>query len=192
MIEVNLLPPELRKKEPIFKLAVPKETLYLVGGTIVVVLVLIHMILIGSLIVKRVKYSNLNRRWQDLQPDKKKIDGLKKEQKKVSDKIKAIGKLTKKGRISWAKKLNIISDSLPQGVWIRRIEFTGTELTIDGSAVSLKGEEVILVNRLTSALKNNKDFYSDFQDMEIGSIKRRQIKNIEVADFVLTSKLKEK
>ena len=192
MIEVNLLPPELRKKEPKFKIAVPKETLYLVGGTIAAVLILIHAILIVSLIAKKVGYANLNRKWQQIKPEKSRIDGLKKEQKTISDKIKAIDKLTKKGRISWAKKLNIINDVLPQGVWLRRVEFTGTELKIDGSAVSLKGEEITLVNRFTSALKNNKDFYSDFQDMQIGSIKRRQIKNMEVADFVLTAKLKER
>ncbi|MBM3251996.1 MAG: PilN domain-containing protein [Candidatus Omnitrophica bacterium] len=192
MIEINLLPPQLRKKEPVFKLAIPRETLYLVGGAILAILIFIHIILIGALTVRSIRYSNLNRIWQGLLPDKEKIDALNKEQKKISERTNSIAKLTKKGRVSWAKKLNMISDVVPQGVWLRRIEFTGTELIIEGSSVSLKGEEVILVNRFSSALKNNKDFYSDFKDMELDSIKQRQIKNMEVADFILVTKLKEK
>jgi Tfp pilus assembly protein PilN len=192
MIEINLLPPQLRKKEPAFKLAIPRETLYLVGGTVLAILIFIHIALIGVLTARSIRYTNLNRIWQNLVPDKEKIDALNKEQKKISERVNSIAKLTKKGRISWAKKLNILSDVMPQGVWLRRIEFTGSELIIEGSSVSLKGEEVILVNKFSSALKNDKDFYFDFKDMELDSIKQRQIKNMEVADFILDTKLKEK
>jgi Tfp pilus assembly protein PilN len=192
MIEINLLPPELRKKEPKFKIAIPKETLYLFSGAIIFFLVLIHIILMVSLSIRKAKYANLKKQWQKILPEKKKIDILKQEHKNISNKIKSINRLTKKGRINWAKKLNIISDILPDGVWLRRIDFSEGELIIEGSSVSLKGEEVMLVNKFTSALKNNNDFYSDFKDLDIDSIKRRQIKNIEVADFILTAKLREK
>ncbi|MFH1655608.1 MAG: PilN domain-containing protein [Candidatus Omnitrophota bacterium] len=192
MIEVNLLPPELRKKEPKFMLAIPKETLYFVGGVVIAILVLMHIILISNLIVKKAKNSNLNRKKQQILPYREKLDGIEDEQGRIYDKIRSIDKLTKKGRINWTRKLNIISDALPQGVWLRRIEFTGAELIIEGSSVSLKNQEVILINNFTTALKNNEDFSSDFQNIELGSIKRRPIKDIEVADFVLTTKLKEK
>ncbi|MBM3247950.1 MAG: PilN domain-containing protein [Candidatus Omnitrophica bacterium] len=192
MIEINLLPQELRKKESNFKLPFPKENLILFGGAILVLLILIHLILMGALAAKKVKYLGLNMEWQKILPEKNKIDSLKGEQKEITEKIKSIDKLTKKGRISWAKKLNVISDVLPQGVWVRRVNFIGTALTIEGSSVSLRGEEVILVNKFASALKNSANFYSDFKDVEVGSIKRRQIKNIEVADFVLLATVKEK
>lgn len=192
MIEVNLLPPELRKKGSKVKIPIPKESLYLVGGGVIFFLLLIHLILMGALATKNVKYMRLNLEWQNMLPNKKRIDTLKEDQKAIADKIRSIDKLTKKGRISWAKKLNIVSDVLPQGVWIRRINFSGSELMIEGSSVSLRGEEVILVNKFASALKNNVDFGLDFQDLEVNSIKRRQIKNIEVADFILIALLKEK
>lgn len=192
MIGINLLPPELRKKEPSFKMPIPKEMLILFGGAAISVLVLIHLLLIGALAAKKVKYLGLNMEWQKILPEKNKIDALKNEQKEITEKIKSIEKLTKKGRISWAKKLNIVSDAVPQGVWIRLINFTGKELTIEGSSVSLRGEEVILVNKFASALKNNADFYSDFKDLEVSSIRRRQIKSAEVADFVLVATFREK
>ena len=191
MIEVNLIPPELRKKEQKFKIAVPKETLYLVGGAIAVVLILIHIILIGSLVVKKVKYSSLNKEWQKILPEKKRIDALKEDQKWISDKTKAVNRLTKEGRISWAKKLNMISDELPQGVWLRNVDFSGVDLIVEGSSVSTKGEEVVLIYKFTTALKNNSDFYSDFKDLEVGSITSRQIKSIEISDFILSAKLRE-
>jgi len=192
MIEINLLPPEARKKEQNFKLPIPKETLVLFGGAVIVLLVLIHLLLMGALAAKKVKYLGLNMEWQKILPEKTKIDTLKSDQKEITEKIKSIDKLTKKGRMSWARKLNIISDVLPQGVWVRLINFSGKSLTIEGSSVSLRGEEVILVNKFASALKNNADFYSDFKNLEVGSIKRRQIKNIEVADFILTANFQEK
>lgn len=192
MIEINLLPQELRKKDPKFKVAVPKETLFLVGGLILAILLIVHIILISVLATKKIRYSSLNREWQKILPEKEKIDNLKQEQRKITEKIKSIDKLTRKGRISWAKKLNVISDVVPQGVWLRRIDFSAENLIIEGSSVSLKGEEVILVNRFTTALKNNADFYSNFENLEISTIMRRQIKNMEVADFILTTKLKEK
>ena len=192
MIEVNLLPPELRKRESRVTIPIPRESLYLVGGSVIIFLLLIHLILMGALATKKVKYLSLNMEWQKILPDKKKIDTLKEDQKTIIDKIRSIDKLTKKGRISWAKKLNILSDVVPQGVWLRRINFSGSELMIEGSSVSIKGEEVILVNKFASAIKNNVDFSSDFQDLEVSSIKRRQIKNIEVADFVLVALLKDK
>ncbi|HOX54204.1 MAG: PilN domain-containing protein [Candidatus Omnitrophica bacterium] len=192
MIEINLLPPELRRKEPTFKVPIPKETLFLFGGAVISVLIIIHLLLVGALAAKKAKFWGLNMEWQKIVPEKNKIDGLKNEQKEITEKIKSIEKLTKKGRISWAKKLNIMSDVLPQGVWIRLINFTGKELTIEGSSVSLRGEEVILVNKFASALKNNTDFYSDFKDLEVGTIKRRQIKTVEVADFTLVANFKEK
>ncbi len=192
MIEINLLPPELRKKDPRFKLPIPREILVLFGGATIALLVLIHLLLMGALATKKVKYLGLNMEWQKILPEKNKIDSLKSEQKEIAEKIKSIDKLTKKGRISWAKKLNIISDVLPQGVWIRLINFTGKELTIEGSSVSLKGEDVVLVNKFAFALKNNVDFSSDLRDLEVSSIKRRQIKNMEVADFILMAIVKEK
>jgi ABC-type xylose transport system substrate-binding protein len=146
----------------------------------------------GALAAKKVKYLGLNIEWQKILPEKTKIDTLKSDRKEITEKIKSIDKLTKKGRMSWARKLNIISDVLPQGVWVRLINFSGKSLTIEGSSVSLRGEEVILVNKFASALKNNADFYSDFKNLEVGSIKRRQIKNIEVADFILTANFQEK
>ncbi len=192
MIEINLLPPELRKKEANFKLPIPKETLVFFGGAVMAVLVLIHLFLMGALAAKKVKYLGLNMEWQKILPEKNKIDVLMSEQKEIAEKIKSIDKLTKKGRISWAKKLNIISDVLSQGVWVRLINFSGKELTIEGSSVSLRGEEVVLVNKFASALKNNAGFYSDFKDLEVSSIKRRQIKNIEVVDFALVATFREK
>ena len=188
MIELNLLPSELRKKESKFGFEISKETFRSVMITIIAIIVFIHIILIGSLFIKKVQFSRSTKEWQEILPQKNKIDALKNEYESVSDKTRAIDKLTKKGRISWAKKLNSLSDVLMQGVWLRRLDFSGSQLTLEGSSVSLKGEDVILVNRFTSKLKNNSDFYSNFKELEVESIKRRQIKNIEVADFILVIK----
>jgi hypothetical protein len=63
-------------------------------------------------------------------------------------------------------------------------------LFIEGSAISQNANEIASVSRLISELKGSDDFMADFTELELGSIQRRRIKNVEIADFVITMKLK--
>jgi len=50
---------------------------------------------------------------------------------------------------------------------------------------------MISVGKLASNLKGDKDFYSDIKNLDLTSIQRRNIKSVEVVDFLITMGIKE-
>ena len=51
-----------------------------------------------------------------------------------------ISDMTTDKSVLWAPKFNAISDSLPRGVWIRKMTLDKLGLTIEGSVVSKNRE----------------------------------------------------
>lgn len=195
MIKINLLPDRLKKKKKGFALSspqLPRETIIALVGSLVVLLILLHLFLLGILIIEKTKLAGLNRSWKKIEPFKKQVDGIKEEIASLETKTKSFSAVTNDSkRISWAKKMNQLSDFLPSGVWLTRLSLKNSKLTIEGSAISQKGEEMVKVGKFTSALKSDAGFSRDFQDIELTSINRKLIKSIEVADFVITARLKD-
>lgn len=193
MIEINLLPLELRKKtkKVDFKVQIfSKVTLLQVFAVTMGSLFIIHLLLTAVLTLKAMSRARLDRQWQEIKPQKEQIDILKKDMQMMEDKLKTIQQLTTKSKIIWSEKLNIVSDVMPNGVWLRRIFLSGNNLEIEGSAASKRGEEMILVSRFVNNLKKDNRFYLDCQDIAVGSIQRRKIGHIELVDFVINVSLK--
>jgi len=195
MIEINLLPERFRKKKKGLAISfpqLPREALILFIGGILCLLILIHILLVGVLIIQRVRLSSLNRGWQKIMPAKTQVDGVKEEIAKIENRLRSFDAATDPSkRIIWAKKLNQLSDFLPGGVWLTKLSFLNERFIIEGSAISKKGEEMVMVGKFTSALKDDPVFTRDFKDIELTSINRRLIKSVEVADFVITVILKD-
>jgi len=49
---------------------------------------------------------------------------------------------------------------------------------------------MINVHQFTSTLKSQREFLEHFNDLELGSIQRRKIKQMDIADFMITVRLK--
>ncbi len=195
MIEINLLPERLRKRKKHFgqmqAINLPIELIIGLIGGLICLLIVIHVILFTFTIGMKVKFSGLSRQWQELEPAKKKVDAIKEEIDSIEAKFGYINSLKANKNISWSKKLNVISDSMVRGMWLSRVYFGESVLRIEGSVVSKKSEEMINVGKFASNLKENKDFYSDIKDLELTFIQRRNIKSVEVADFLITAGVKE-
>jgi len=193
MIEINLLPENLRKENKKYKInipTIPKKKLFKIFFAVAGLLIFIHVFLTTVLVVKKVRLSGLTKQWEDIRPIKEEIDLLKKDMNFAEDKVRTIERLTTGTKIIWSEKLNIISNVIPDGVWLRRVFISGYDFEIEGSAVSKRGEEMIVVGKFANNLKKNNRFYCDFEDIEIGSIKRRKIGSIEIVDFVIRASLK--
>lgn len=166
--------------------------LILIVGALGLLLVLVHLLLVGRLIVQKMRLSGLRRSFQQIEAPKKQVDVLKEEMRKIEARVNAYAILTDRTKqIIWAKKLNQLSDFLPSGMWLTKLSFFEKQLIIEGSAISKRGEEMVLVGKFTSALKDDTDFAKDFKAIELTSINRKSIKNIEVADFVISASLKD-
>ena len=159
------------------------------GGGLFLLLVFLHIILLFVNINRLAVHKRLEKQWAEILPFKENVDSVINEMRILQMNCKSIDEMAASGEIPWSHKLNILSDSLPRDVWIRKISLSQEMLFIEGSAISKQREDMINVHKLTANLKKQKDFLSDFADFELGSIQRRRIKKVEIADFLITTKL---
>ena len=196
MIDINFYPPNLRKKKtrapgaPGKGLSIPKEVIIGLGGGFVVVLLIVHVILQSFIFSRYGKHKALTQEWEEILPSKRRVDVVVSRLRGVQAKAKSIQNILPEEQILWSKKLNIVSDNIPRGVWLRKIAFADDILFIEGSAVSKGQDEMISVHRFASNLKSQEDFLENLTDLELGSIQRRKIKDVDIADFSIKAKVK--
>jgi len=193
MIEINLYPQESRKKRRQLLsggLKLPMEVIIGLAGGFMAILVVVHLGLLFINITQLRKHKELKKQWEVLLPAKENVDKVIFELRSLQEKQKSLEKMTVQGRINWARKLNIISSILPRGVWLTKIILKDDVFFIEGSAISKTSNEIINVHSFTANLKNEDAFLEYFTDLELGSIQRRKVNNIEVADFLITAQLK--
>jgi len=193
MIDINLVPPHLRKQQKsrvLGAINIPLEIIIGCGGGLLFLLGIIHIVLLLVNVGKLAQYKSLQHQWDSMRSDKENVDSVVSKIKIFQGKYTALEDIAKKAKLSWSQKLNLLSDFIPRGMWFRKIALNSDMLFIEGSMVSQGGSEISSVSRLISKLKSSDDFIGDFTDLEIGSIQRRRIKNIDIADFVVTMKLK--
>ena len=108
----------------------------------------------------------------------------------LNSKYQAVAQITGGDRVLWSPKLNEISNQIPRGVWVSKIALNPEMFFIEGSAISKYQDELINVHRFTSNLKKQQLFMGDLTDLELGSIQRRTENRIDIADFLITTKIK--
>mgnify|MGYP001615804926 CR=1 FL=1 len=194
MIDINLIPTNLRKKSktPLFRCSIfnlPSEAIVGLVGGLIVLLGIIHFLLLGFIGKKIAQKKQLEKSWQEILPQKQKADRLVNEWRALQAKKSDIEKMTMSRRILWAPKLNSMSDSLSRGVWLNRINLDEGVLMIEGSVVSKMADEMGSVGSLTSNLKSKERFVSGLENIEVGPLQRRKIQTTEIADFSITAKV---
>lgn len=187
MIEINLLPQELRitRKNDSIDL---KSAPYIIGGIFGIV-ILTHIILIITFFFRSYSLHQLESNWKALGPDRRLLESLKREYATATLDTKLIQEIMAQ-RINWAEKLNKLSLCLPSGVWFDEISFLNKAFTLKGTVVSLQKEEINLINNFVASLKKDDSFFKNFSNLELGSMQRRTIGSYDVIDFILTGKLK--
>lgn len=203
MIEINLLPEELRVKT---KEKVPEQVqvvvqnpagfqpdhLFIFAIPVLLVLFVITHIYFGIVTIsKNSQLTALNKKWTAFAPQKKVLDEFS-QQNSTASQDAGITQLLIKQRILWAQKLNKLSLNLPPGVWFNDIAFNKQVITIQGSVISLKMEELNLINKLLDSLKADNEFYKDFSSLELSNVQKRTVGTYDISDFVLQGVLKSK
>jgi hypothetical protein len=128
MIEINLLPDELKKSQMSLKrldLAtlnlknIPVVKIVLVAAGILVVL---HGGLFAAAIYSKAKLKELSKEYNEILPNIREAEILKSRSIMMVKKVSSINELMVK-RFSWARKLNALSDSMTQGIWLTDISY---------------------------------------------------------------------
>ena len=196
MIEINLVPEHLRKKRKSQGLTggdvkLPKETLIGLGGGVVALLLVLHILFQVFITTRFVQHRNYKSELDKIMPEKIKVDKILQELKALQAKAKNMDKITEGSNIVWSEKMQGISDNLTRGAWLNRITLENNALFIHGSSVSKDKAEMINVHKFTSSLKESEDFMKDFSNIELELIKSRKINVTQTADFIIKADLKE-
>lgn len=189
-----MIPYSLRKKQKgKFSLKgfnIPLEVSIGLGGGLIVLLILAHIALVVVNVRNLAQHKKLQKELGALLPQKQKVEKVLNELRTLQGTQQAMQNILPERKIFWAQKLNILSDSIPRGVWLRRVRLEEDVLFIEGSAISTDNEAIINVHKFASNLKSQQNFLEQFNDMDLGSIQRRKVKQVEIADFLITVRLR--
>jgi len=193
MIEINLLPAELRVKAKAKKTAInlaPNNLKYLIP-VILGVLILVHFYVMILSLGKSSQYRKLNEKWVKLEPQKKTLESYNSENASLSESAKAVQKFVDL-RINWSEKLNKLSIYLPSGIWFNELHASAKELVLRASVITLQNNEMELIAKLIEGLKKDAGFFKGFTSLELGSVQHRSIGSYDIAEFTLTASFKSK
>ena len=211
MIELNLLPQELRKKRK--KIELPEIPIIPIAASVIVALILIQLLLTVLIFTSKAQLNSAEKTWTELGPKKAEFDKIKNEIALGNQKIKAIDQLIA-DRLSWSHLLNRLSDSLMSNVWLTEFSYNEKKaapvvkkskkrkkktvtptiseetLTLSGSASGRGEESTAYIARFIRALKNNQEFFRNFDDIELVSIKQGTVSGQSVMNFKIVCKFK--
>lgn len=193
MIEINLVPVALRKKSTtgvfsFLPLDLPPNCL-MGTGAFVALLIAVHILLFVKMGIDAGVMAIHKNEWQKLQPDKNTIDSLGTQLKDFKKREKDIADMTSSKTMGWSRKLNIMSDSLPKGMWLRKMVVDKNAMVLEGSVVSQNQGEVAVVSSFANNLKSDALFMKDFIELEVNSIQKEKRGTAEISNFKVTAKL---
>ncbi|MFH1338442.1 MAG: hypothetical protein ABIH40_01145 [Candidatus Omnitrophota bacterium] len=189
MIEINLLPEEFKQGKQV-QFALPQaKTLVYALAAVFGLLIIIHLFLGGLLAVKKIRHKSLDAKWTQLAPKLQEINEWKRRYKISSEQSEYINRLNEQ-RITVSDKMQALILALPNGVWFNGMDIKDKEFSLSGSVVSLKADEMRLLNLFLNRLKEDKLFFKDFARLELGRVVMRTLGGFSVMDFVLEGNLK--
>ncbi len=187
MIEINLLPEELRQKKQHLGFE-PDSLLYLVP-LVFGILIVVHIYLAADGIIAGYQLRNLGNKWEKLEPQRKMVENINKEYAGLTQDSAAIQRLLKE-RVIWSEKLNLLSFDLPPGIWFNEISISEKGLTVKGSVISLTKQELGQIKKFLDNLEKDNNFFVNFTSLDLGPVQKVSIGSYEVAEFTISGKLK--
>lgn len=197
MISINLIPEDKQKRRrrggilPV-GFVLPREVIIGLIGGFIVLLLATHILFQAIILVKFVDLKSKQAYWNKILPEKTKVDDVMAQLRSRNLRIKTINDIRSSSGISWARKLNAISDAMLRGIWLRSIEKEGATILIEGSSVSKHKVEMITVHNFVKNLKENEMLMRGVSLVELDSIKTRKVGDTSVADFMVRIELEKK
>ena len=203
MIEINLLPEHLRKKETVrFELPDLPTLRNIILG--VAVFFILQVLIVFFALYQQFEVSNVTHETLLLKEEIKDTLLFKSETEETNTKLKQIARATHRS-FTWAALLNEITASTTKGVWLRELSQVDMEvaelasktkdakllantpqkvrcLRLTGSAVG-QGQETAYIGKFVKQIKENPHFLALFSRIELTDINQRKIKDFDAYDF---------
>lgn len=128
MIEINLLPAEMKKKKraapkiDVSKIDLGNFSLINIALVAVGAFLAIQVILFAIGAACGMAHGSFDKKYKDILPQKQAAEKLKSQLEIMGKKVIAIDELMVK-RFSWAKKLNDLNESMTPGIWLTSLEY---------------------------------------------------------------------
>ncbi|MFH1552650.1 MAG: hypothetical protein ABID83_03310 [Candidatus Omnitrophota bacterium] len=202
MIELNLLPKELRKKKkPPAQL--PRIPVLPIAAGVAVVLVVMHILFVLFVMNNNRLSRTLKAKWEQIQPEREKTESIARETNALQRRITAVKEVSRP-EISWARLLSGLSQAMIPNVWLSDFElkFDGraynikkgserpTTLILTGYALGKSEAATTAVAKLINSLKRDKDFSEYFADVELQDMRTHEIAGEEAMAFSLACDFK--
>ncbi|MCK4859321.1 MAG: hypothetical protein KAS87_02060 [Candidatus Omnitrophica bacterium] len=168
MLEINLLPLQMRKKKSIF----PSVFLCRIGGLFLFLLIVISLFVIAVRSYQTVAYRKMKQEWVGFFQ----LENMSKQLNKEKEDLE---KYLKRG-ILWSKKFDSINKFLPRGVWLTTLCWQEDDKSkenifiIKGRSLILEKEAMANIIKFMDNLKNDKVFFSDFKKIELITRKKSE------------------
>ena len=186
MLKVNLLPESVRKDtlSPIEQFHRTPLMWILLGSMLGLALFLLFPIA-----VRGQHLHALSAKIRVLEPKSREVDQLQQSLQRFRAEDTAFRELVS-GHNLWSKRLNLLSNLTPDGVWFTELTLEMEKgLILRGSAIGKGDTEMVSIGRFVQDLKSDAYFSSAFKNIQIESIKRMQEKSLEVIEFTITASL---
>jgi Tfp pilus assembly protein PilN len=208
MIEINLLPEEMKKKESFFAkmdlsvFKLQKLPVLPIAAGFAGLLIAVQVTVFAVSIYAGISLGSLTKKYEAIALKRKEAEALKAKNDAIIKRAGAIDELTGK-RFSWAKKLNALSDSVTQGIWLSELDYderpAALARAVKGKAAGMPGRLVMngyaagigeqgasLVGKFIKNLRENEAFYADFSDIDLVSVKSDKVEGQEVMSFKIS------
>jgi Tfp pilus assembly protein PilN len=195
MQKINLLPKDLAPPGLSEELVSSIRKVAIILGAGVIILVLLGGILRIELARKNKILSKIMTRVKESDLLAENIEDLKRREESLKEELDNIEVYLDRGLI-WSNKLIQISNIIPEEVWLTRISFKREKdkkenLNIQGALVPLADTPAInVLSAFMNKLKEDEEFFSDFEDLLIREIRTSTKKSIDIMEFELQLVLK--
>jgi len=213
MLEFNLLPKEIRaerkqKLDP-SQIKIPKVAPMPIIIGIIAVVIISQIVLFVIDSMQKSRLATISTEIAAISDQENIANILQGELDKLNKKYSVINSLAS-GSLIWSKKLFDLNISVTDGVWLKSLYLALAELenvgpvdpmahagygaapvqaarqvlVMEGCAVSPSpGEEAAVVGKFIESLRNNVEFFQDFEDIKLSSIQRKKRGEIETMEF---------
>jgi len=202
MIEINLLPEEFKKKEPV-KFALPEVPIRKTLTVFLGIFFGLQGILTAYTWYQKLELFKFSNEVVRLTAQTKETAQWKTETAFSQNRLKEAD-LVRRRNFLWTVLLNEISDSMTKGVWLRDFSVQeGQEaqvvkknkkaaassqkvryLKLEGSVIG-PGQETAYIGKFLKELKDRKKLSGLFDTIEISNINQKKIKDFDVYDFTV-------
>lgn len=202
IIQTNLLPEELRKKERI-RLLLPNVPLRKALTAFFGIFFMIQVALSGFAFYQKGRLGQVEKQTVALKAQNKEVALRKAEITSAKARSNEIASLIRRD-FFWTKLLNDLSDSVTKGIWLtglsiedqvgpsvtnakgRKVAGLKTKiLSLGGSAVG-QGQETATIGKFIKELKDHPSLSEIFQDVKLQNINQKRVRDADVYDFTLT------